>query len=237
VTKSVIYTKELIKALENSLRSAFNQPYISLTKQPRKAGDFYVQLESGATATTNDGVDQTVVEILSRDHDGTTFYFGFVGLFVPAPEKSKYYLRHASLSVFHNIIGDPIPLFRADWDEQAASDDTAPHAQPHWHFVQNPRNIESILRTLMGTSGQPSEFNPGFLFPSLPDCADIHFAMTSLGTPGYRVVLNSGEFEQWFAGMTAYVGSQIAYIVSKKSAPTTTATVVDFVPYQVEAER
>lgn len=219
--------------MEKSLRSAFHQPNIGLTKRPHKPGDFYVQLESGQgrTASTNDGVEQTVVQILDEHSEGTAFFFGFVGLFVPAPE-NRYCLKHASLSVFHDIIGDPVPLFRAEWDEIAASTPEAKHAQPHWHFVQSPRNIESILRTLTGTSGQPSEFTPGFLFPSLPDCGDIHFAMTSLGTPEYRCLFDSGEFEKWFEGMTAYVGGQIAYIVGKTRPLSAAAPVVDFAPGQ-----
>jgi hypothetical protein len=147
----------------------------------------------------------------------SAFYFGFVATF--EIETQDYALQHASVSVFHDIYaGELTPLFRAEWDQKAASDAKSGHAQPHWHFVLSPERIEGIIRTL---TSPPGDFSPGFegeIFSGLADCGRIHFAMTSLldEDPASRKQLfDSMDFQRWFAGLTKYIAEQIAFVVSK----------------------
>lgn len=214
--KRVQYSPALVRSMEHSIRTAFNQPSIGLTKKPNMSGPFHIQLEYGdRVAITNDGTPQDVIEILVRDSQRTLrrtgFYAGFVGRFNHM-EGREYRLDHASLSVFYNVAGDLLPLFRAEWDELAAQGQSR-DAQPHWHFVQSPKRIEDIVRTLTAAPGEPGEFNPTGCFPDLADCGKMHFAMASLSDDNFRYLFDSGEFQQWFSGLTRYVGSQVGYLV------------------------
>jgi hypothetical protein len=230
--KKVQYGPALVRSLEHSLRTAFNQPNIGLTKKPNMAGPFYVLLEYGdRVATTNDGTPQDVIEILIRDSQRalrrTGFYVGFVGRFNHAGGR-EYRLDHASLSVFYSVVGDLLPLFRAEWDELAAQGQSR-DAQPHWHFVQSPKRIEGIVRTLAGAQGEPGEFNPTGCFPDLADCGKLHFAMASLSDDNFRYLFDSGEFQQWFRGLTQYIGSQVGYLVETMPASDTEG-IMEFEP-------
>jgi len=230
VTKGVLYSGRLVQSLEKSLRSAFNQPFLRLTRQSQKLGDFYVQMDDGTrTAQMDDSPNQMLVDIRTTDRKLSTFYVGFVALFVFAPTR-KYSLQHASLSVFHDIVGELMPLFRADWDQLAALSENSTHAQPHWHFVQRPERIEGIVRTLMRSPSDTAEFAPEHksgLFSGLVDCGKFHFAMTSLwekdSVPPPKRLFDSDDFPGWFSGLTSYIADQIAYLVS--IVPPTATTV------------
>ena len=240
----VEYSASLRSSLEESLKSAFSQPYLRLTSKPKSPGGFFhVRLENfSRLAHYDDGLEQGVIEILTSDRRQTPFSGGFVALFELGPAR-HYALRHASLSVFHDIVGEPIPLFRAEWDEVAASDKASQHAQPHWHFVQSPRRIESIIRTLMKPSGQTGEFSPEQpveLLSGLVDCGRFHFAMTSMWekseTPPYQKrTFDSVSFPKWFRNLSSYVADQIAYLVTHMP-PESAPEARPFVPSEAEAD-
>jgi hypothetical protein len=234
VVEGVQYSEPLRRSLENSLKSSFNQPNLRIKGRPNKPGAaFYVALENGPrTAYTDDDSGQFVMEILTSGRHRSTFWFGFVATFVVG-EIRKYSLQHASLPVFHDIAGDLIPLFRAEWDELDASNLASKHAQPHWHFVQSPERIEGIVRTLTKPSAETlAEFAPeqkSELFNGLVDCGMFHFAMTSLWEkseiPPYKKRLfDSDDFPKWFKSLTNYIADQIAYLVSHMP-PTVTPSV------------
>ena len=227
----ILYRESLLQSLEKSLRSAFNQPTLRLTRRPRRAGGgFRVSLEMGdKIARTDDGTEQSVMGIVVEQGMPCAFYFGFAATF--EIDTGAHALQHASISVFHDIYaGELTPLFRAEWDHKAASDATSEHAQPHWHFVQSPERIEGIVRTLIS---QPGEFVPepeNEIFVGLADCGKIHFAMTSLldekGTSTRKQVFESTQFQGWFASLTNSIAGQIAYVVAK--APAT--PIQEFIP-------
>ena len=211
-----------MQSLERSLRSAFNQPYLRLTRKPGKpGGGFRISLEGGdKVARADDGGEQPVMGILI-DEEASTFYFGFVAAF--EVRTNGYTLQHASISVFHDVYaGDLAPLFRAEWDQKAAADRTSKHAQPHWHFVQSPERIGSIVRTLMNPSKEFSPEPEGDIFPGLADCGKFHFAMTSLlagnEASGHKQLFDSSDFPKWFTNLTNYIAAQIAYIAAKAPA-------------------
>jgi hypothetical protein len=244
VAGDVYYGAPLIRSLEDSLKTAFNQPYLKLTTKPNNpGGSFYVQLENAPrVAQADDGSEQKVIDIITPDKRISSFSFGFVSLFAFSAAR-QYSLRHASLSVFQDIIGEPVPLFRAEWDQLAASDENSVHAQPHWHFVQSPQRIGDIAHTLMRPPGEPTEFSPEQsqqLFPGLADCGKIHFAMTSMWekneTPSYRKRLfDSGDFPKWFKNLTNYIAGQITYLVSRMP-PEATPESKAFVPTAEELQ-
>ncbi|MBS1852458.1 MAG: hypothetical protein JST79_16245 [Acidobacteria bacterium] len=219
---------------------------MKLTTKPKNPGaGFHVRLENAPRiAQADDGSEQKVADILTTDRRTSPFSFGFVAAFVIAPTH-KYALQHASLAVFHEIAGEPVPLFRAEWDKLAASDEISKHAQPHWHFVQSPERIGGIVRTLMTPSGgTTNEFTPEspmeLLFPGLVDCGKFHFAMTSLWekseTPPYKKrTFDSSDFPKWFKSLTGYVAAQIAYLVSH-IPPEATPVARAFVPAEAELQ-
>lgn len=226
MTGGISYSEGLIQSLERSLRSAFNRPYLRLTRKPHKpGGGFYVFVEKGERdARTDDGREQTVTAILSADRQPTSFYFAFVTTFDIYTR--GYVLMHASLIVFHDVYaGELTPLFRAEWDYVAASDGTSKHAQPHWHFVQRPERIERIVRTIVSPQREFKSVEEGEIFAGLLDCGRIHFAMTSLG-PMQKQMFQSDDFQKWFDSLTRYVSEQIEYLISKGPA----AAPKDFVP-------
>src|SRR4029077_8715717 len=174
---------------------------LKLTTKPKNPGaGFHVRLENAPrNAQADDGSEQKVADIVTVDR-----------------------LQHASLAVFHDIVGEPIPLFPAEWDQLAASDEASRHAQPHWHFVQSPQRIGEIARTLMKPPGETSEFSSEQsteLFSDVVDFGKFHFAMTSMWekneTPPYKKRLfGSSDFPKWFRSLTNYIAGQIAYLVS-----------------------
>jgi hypothetical protein len=159
------------------------------------------------------------------------FYFGYVAVF--EVETGAPALRHASISVFHDVCaGELLPLFRAEWDRQAACDVGSQHAQPHWHFVLSPKRIEGIVRSLTSRSGEFSPDPPTEIFGGLADCGRVHFAMTSMlndaDAPGHKQVFGAEQFEVWFSNVTRYIAGQVAYIVEKLPS----GRIREFIPEQ-----
>ena len=114
------YREALVQSLEKSLRSAFNQPHLRLTRRPGKAGGgFRVSLERGdKIARTDHGTEQLVMGIVNDAGEPSPFYFSFAATF--EIETNAHALQHASISVFHDIFaGELTPLFRAEWDQKA----------------------------------------------------------------------------------------------------------------------
>ena len=175
------------------------------------------------TPQTDEGGEQGVAGIFTSGGMQTPLYFAFIGrfrLFV-----TDYTLQHASLIVFHDIYaGEIVPLFRAEWDYLAASEQSK-HAQPHWHFVQRPERIERIVRTVVNAPRDFKGEEEGEIFGGLLDCGRIHFAMRSL-RPMQKQMFQSDDFQKWFDGLAKYVSEQIEYLVSKAPA----AAPKDFVP-------
>jgi hypothetical protein len=231
VADGIPYRDGLVQSLERSLRSGFNQPHLRLTRKPGKpGGGFGISLETGdKIAQTDDGRDLPVMGISIEEDKESAFYFGFVATF--EIQASGYALQHASVSVFQDIFaGDLAPLFRAEWDQKAAADTTSEHAQPHWHFVQSPDRIGSIVRTLINPPREFSSEPEGDIFAGIADCGKIHFAMTSLLGEGaassHKQLFDASDFPKWFANLTKYIAAQIAYIISK--APP--GPITEFVP-------
>lgn len=241
MAQGIPYGVGLILSLRGSLSSAFNRPVILNTKPHNPGGEFAVSLtESDKFAQTNEGSEQLVCEIRDADSQPSGFYFGFAATFelfdLGGREEGerratphKYMLQHASLQVFHDI-GELLPLFRAEWDQKAASDTKSDHAQPHWHFVQRPERIERIVRMLISP---PTEFAPeeeSELFAGYADSGKFHFAMSPLWDKNkessHKQLFESADFQKWFASLTKYVAGQIAYLV-KKAPP---AVAKEFVP-------
>jgi plasmid stabilization system protein ParE len=216
----VQYSQALIQRLEGSLRAASNQPYLRLTRPRILGGRFDVELENGPLLAYPDGrSEQRVVEILTADRRQTTFHLGFVAEFAQSPAR-KYSLQHASVSVFYDILGSLMPLFRAEWDQLDASNKTSKHAQPHWHFVQRPERIEGIVRAALTRAPSGAvEFaseQDGELFVGLIDCGKLHFAMSSLGErASIKKEFDSEEFSKWFESLMRYIADQIAYLISR----------------------
>lgn len=239
----VHYSQSLIQKLEESLRSAFNQPLLRLTRPARSGSEIRVTLADGQKIVPMEEASvQLVVEILTGDQRRSSFWFGFVAVFGLA-EIKKYTLQHSSLMVFHDIGGELVPLFRAEWDQLDASNEESKHAQPHWHFVQNPERIEGLIRSLSRPSpAVTNEFSPeqdSKLFSGLADCGQFHFAMTSLWekseTPPYKKRLfDSDDFPKWFKNLTNYVAGQIDYLVSHMPAAAAQTTRV-FVPTEAQS--
>jgi hypothetical protein len=221
VAEGILYDNTLIQAFETSLSSAFNRP-VQLNRKPAKRiGEFQVQLVDGdydTHAYTNEGTERPVCEIRNAENQPTDFFFAFVATF-RQKTLNQYALQHASLQVFHEI-GDLVPLFRAEWDQEATLDEESDHAQPHWHFVQRPDRIEVIVRPVMSVA--TTEFTPyqkSELFAGRADSGKFHFAMSPLWakdkTRAYKEDFESDNFPVWFDNLTKYIAGQIAYIVEK----------------------
>lgn len=227
MAEGIKYSGSLVQALERSLRSAFNQPAVILTRRPNKAGAvFPISLENGGkSAQTDEGSVRKLAGILTQDGEPTTFYFGFAAAFEILAR--EHILQDASLVVFHDIYaGQLAPLFRAEWDHKGAWDAASKHAQPHWHFVQRPEQIEGIVRALISPPPDFTAEPESELFASLVDYRKFHFAMTSF--PEQKQVFQSDDFQKWFESLTKYIAQQIAYIVLK--APPGALQARDFVP-------
>lgn len=226
MAEGVQYREVLIKSLEKSLQSAFNQPSLLLTRKPHKpGGEFPVRLAYGGK-NVQTGAEQMAMEILTANGQPSSFYFGFVANFAIITRDPI--LLNASLTVFQDIYGELMSVFRAEWDRQAASDVASKHAQPHWHLVQSPEQIEILMRNLQG-SGEFDPTQKSEIFGELADCARFHYAMVSLwdkNIPSHKHIFQSDDFLRWFKALTEYIAGQVAYLV--KHAPATPAK--EFVP-------
>jgi hypothetical protein len=218
VAEGILYDNSLIDAFEKSLSSAFNRS-VNLSRKPRKpTGAFLVELVDGDTyAHTNEGTEWIVCEIRNTENKPNGFYFAFVATF-ERRTFNNYALQHSSLQVFHDL-GDLIPLFRAEWSQEATLDQKSEHAQPHWHFVQRPERIEEIVRSKISP---PREFIPepeARLFGRFADSGKFHFAMSPLWAKDKHAPrkedFESDNFPIWFDNLTKYVAGQIFYIVGK----------------------
>jgi hypothetical protein len=224
----ILYHYTLITAFEKSLTSSFNRPILLNKKPDRPIGEFAISpVNADKYAFTNEGTERPVCEVRNNNDEPTGFFFTFVATF-KQKTLSQYTLQHASLQVFHEI-GDLLPLFRAEWDQQATLDTASEHAQPHWHFVQQPNRIEEIVRSMMSTSTE-FPYERGELFAGYADCGKFHFAMSSLWEKdkpnAYKQDFESANFSLWFDNLTKYVAAQIAYVIMK-APPIPTE---DFVP-------
>lgn len=173
MTEEIHYNDSLIRSLEDGLRSAFKQPNLRLNrKSSRHAGPLFISIvDADRTAAGDEGSEEATSEILLTNDERSGFYFGCRARFDLAT--SKYLLQHASLMVFQNIMDELVPLFRADWDKQAASDAGSKHAQPHWHFVQRPESIERIVRTVISPTEDFSPERSSVCFGGLADCGSV----------------------------------------------------------------
>jgi hypothetical protein len=213
----ILYSSSLIQSLEKSLSSAFNRT-VQLTKKPHKQiGEFTIWPVDGDThASTNEGTERPICDIRNDQNKGTGFYFTFAAKFRQTT-LSQYTLRHSSLQVFQDIM-DVIPLFRAEWDQDATLDTTSEHAQPHWHFVQRPSRIEEIVR-MMSPSTEFVPYEQSELFTGYADCGRFHFAMSPLWEKdkpnAHKRDYEPSDFPLWFENLTKYVAAQIAYVIMK----------------------
>lgn len=222
--KEVQYSEALVQSLERALRSAFRSQYIVLSRRPHRSGsDFYVQLvNTSAVAYLDTGSEQAVVEITIGKP--STFYLGFVAIF-ELKFKGQYILHSVSLTIFHSIANELVPMFRAEWDRQDAGS-ASHHCQPHWHFVQSPERIARIVRRKISMDRETSDFglelNESTLFVGIAECERFHFAMTSLwrkeDVPPPKRVFDSQDFRRWFDGLTTYIANQIGYLAEKMPA-------------------
>ena len=227
---AVEYSQPLVRFLEDELRRTFGPSYLTLSRQPDSynGNEFFVQLVDGrTTARLDNGDEQRVIEIANVGRDDT-FYLGFEAMFEFAGKK-RYILKSMSLTVFHRVAQEIVPMFRAEWDRVHATDETAIHAQPHWHFVQTPERIERIVRSSLGPTSEISEFNSeaqrGTLFSGIADCGSFHFAMSSLwekgDIPPLKRVFESDDVQKWFLGLTKYIAGQLTFLAGKMPKPDT----------------
>jgi hypothetical protein len=218
VADGIYYSEKLVQSLELSLRSAFNRPFLTLTRRPKNAGGgFPVSLTDGyMTVQADEGWEYAVEEILTASGQPTKFYFGFVATF--GLTTRQYALQASSLIVFQDI-GMVTPLFRAEWDREAASDGKSEHAQPHWHFMQRPHHIEGIVRLVSNPSTEFAPEQTSELFAGLTDSTKFHFAMSTRWDqdikPLYKEMFETNDFPKWFQSLATYIAGQIRYLVSK----------------------
>jgi hypothetical protein len=232
---NIEYSEPLIRSLEDGLRGTFGLSYLRLSREPHNSGnEFVVQLaDVASSARLDNGDEQAVIEIASVGR-ADTFYLGFEAVFEFATEedsrkgsrksvKRRYILKTISLTVFHRVIQDIVPMFRAEWDRAHAADATAIHAQPHWHFVQSPKRIERLVRSSSGPITEVSEFDSqpqqSPLFSGIADCGSFHFAMSSHwekgDVPPLKRVFDSQDFYKWFLGLTKYIAGQLEFLALK----------------------
>src|SRR5947208_14403219 len=126
----VKYTPALIRHLRGTLRTAFSQPSLILATPTHRGAGFHVTLAgSSRTAHMDDGPEQEVAEIVVNQRH-SDFWFSFDAAFETGALVEQYELEHVGIGVFHNIAGELVPLFRADWDKKDAIGKSK-HAQPH----------------------------------------------------------------------------------------------------------
>jgi len=109
-------------------------------------GGFHVTVSEDLTNVTQIGNGRFALEALTTNIAPDTFYFSFVAAFHATSgtsDTSGHKLKHVSLIILQKFPeGSLCPVFRAEWDEEVASDPSSSHAQPHWHFVLSPVAIE-----------------------------------------------------------------------------------------------
>lgn len=207
----------------HTLRASFNQPLVDLGGKPERPGErFSLSLRAGEDASTDDNPYQKVLRIQNSHRQPTPFSFGFTVDFAMKTNVHRHNLAHASITVYHELSFQRVELFRADWDQLDALDLESHHAQPHWHFVQNPSAIERIVRLLLAPpTNAVTDFRPDSteIFSGSADCGKFHFAMTSLWepkeTPPYRKrIFDANSFPRWFESLTIYIARQIEYLMS-----------------------
>lgn len=208
----VYLSQNLIRSLETSLR-LFNSR-VRLFVSPTNR----VALREPTSDLEIDG--DYIAEVFTRTGAPTPLFFSFDATFFKHEDEQAPSLRTASLKVLHRITSDYTPLFRAEWDEQDATS-TTEHAQPHWHFTQEPERIAQIARRLLRPA-EVVEFvpdEPQRVLPPLIDCGKIHFAMISPWGKNEPLtekhLFNSDDFPRWFAGLSGYLASQIDHVVLK----------------------
>jgi hypothetical protein len=231
----IYYSNGLIQSYESSLRLAFSQPTLRLTRRPPKqASDFSVEIESPQRYVASDDHSGQIpiADVLTSAVWPETFYFSFratFALWAVTPSKPRsHILDHASLTIFQELAaGELGPCFRADWDPRAAQDAKSKHAQPHWHFVQRPDRIESIVRTLVAPSGAFAPEMGTELFSGLAELDKFHFAMTPLwdesNTQSIKTVFATKDFEKWFDRLAHYIATQLAYVCDRSRSRTASA--------------
>ena len=230
-SKAIAYRPQLVTVLEGHLREAFNRQ-LTLTKpggDRRRTGETRISVANPDREIVDDGgrVHRTKA-IRGRENRESGFHVGFSGVFDYHIE--TVCLQHVSLSVFYEIVdGEPVPFFRAEWDALAATDDASAHAQPHWHFVQSPSRIESIVKRLASGTMEFRAADDEDLFRGTLDLGRCHFAMASL-RPGsgrrYKEVFSSDDFAAWFRELVTYIAGQIDYVRSRSKPE----TVAEFAP-------
>lgn len=224
MAQGIGYDERLIRSLETSLQSAFHQPYLRLTRRSnRNSPPFQVQLtDEGKIVQADDGLQHRAMEVLSAGGQSTSFYFAFLADFEFEGITRSHVLQHSSLMVFHEICeGELTSFFRAEWDEKVALDPKSEHAQPHWHFVQSPARIESIVRNAIGAENMFVPPQESELFGG-PNCGRFHFTMAPLWnatqTPSYKQTFDADGFGNWFSELTRYIAGQIAYVLKHSPA-------------------
>jgi hypothetical protein len=206
--------------MEKCLQEAFHQKYVKLNRQRSKkdASPFFITITQGTKQVQNGEIsDQPVLEILDSKNESTGFYFGLVASFDTLGGGTSFFLKHISLTIFHDLLGIVIPFFRAEWD---ASDTKSDHAQPHWHFIQPFQHVETIVRRTLDI---PQEFTPSgevSLFNEFADYGRFHFAMVRLwdkqnGESCLKQTFDSGEFSEWFHNLTLYISRQVEHLNKK----------------------
>lgn len=230
MAEGILYDNALLVALESSLSSAFNRPVTLTRKGHKPIAEFMVSPVDGDTyAHTNEGTERMVCEIRTSEGKPTGFFFTFAATF-EQKRLTQYALQHSSLQVFQELPADLVPLFRAEWDQQATLDPESNHAQPHWHFVQRPKRIEQIVRSVMSQSNEFAPYQESQLFDRCVDSGHFHFAMSPLWEKdkpyAFKQDFEPDNFPAWFDNLTKYVAGQIAYLLMK--APQLPAK--DFVP-------
>ncbi len=231
----IYYSEALISSLENSLKASFKRPDLRLTRRPsaKQGGPLSIMLADGDRLAEENATTHRVFAILTDQIHHDTFYFGFTALFDPWTQMKtarQHWMYHISLSIFQNLIGDLVPVFRAEWDERGVST-TSDHAQPHWHFSLRPDRIEGIVRVFVspGEQSRVAEFSPDVeseLFPDVAELDKFHFAMSPLWVKDKTAPHKHGfeseeQFLKWFDNLTRYVAHQLVYVCAKSPAEQT----------------
>ena len=224
----------MIQSWERSLRSAFGDPALQLTRRSSKpTGRFYVEI---STPNVYRGIDAShPISELQRP-DGRiprdTFWFSFKAnfdlFFVGRRSAREHVLEHASLSVFQRLpTRSVVPMFRAEWDSRAAEDSSSNHAQPHWHFTRPPDRYTHFSGGTAENTTRLADFtgiregaNDTSQFGELIDIGGFHFAMSQLWSPDVilcqkQVFTTTDEVGRWFNALTTYISDQLAYVMRK----------------------
>lgn len=219
----IFYDEKLIQSFERALQAAYSPPYVQLTRRPSKTtGRFNVVIIAG-TSRQFQAADaeeiQNLVEVRGNGIPGEKFWVGFKANF-DIWEGGVHLLEHISVSLFQqSTMGELATMFRAEWDNRAASDSTSSHAQPHWHFTMGDKEFQMAsaesLQERTVDFATNMQTNLG-----LVDFSGFHFAMSPLwyrGVPSChrQVFQSSEEVGFWFENLSTYIAQQLAYISQK----------------------